>query len=104
MLTRTIPRLTRIGMLFCAAVFAACDPGVRQNAHVSVDPQARISANMFPALRGTVGEFSAFIDSNPIPIEGYGVVAGLPNTGSGEMDPKIRELLIDRLVTAGVGL
>jgi hypothetical protein len=71
---------------------------------VPVDPQDRVSQSMFPALRGTIGEYAVLADSAPIPVEGYGVVAYLPKTGSGDADPRIRDMLVNQLVVEGVGL
>jgi flagellar basal body P-ring protein FlgI len=89
---------------FSVLVAIGCqDQGPRLGA-VPVDPQDRVSQNMFPALRGTIGEYAVLADSNPIPVEGYGVVAYLPKTGSGDADPRIREMLINQLVVEGVGL
>ena len=84
---------TLLALLALAASVAACSDTYEQRAGpIPVDAQDRISRNYFPALKGTIGEFCTLGDSAPIVVEGYGIVAGLPNTGSGDMDPRIREL------------
>jgi hypothetical protein len=84
------------------AVLAGCQDKPRVGP-LPIDPQLRISAGIHPVLRDTVGEFAAMVDAAPIAVEGYGVVAGLPGTGSGDMDPKLREHLRDQLLRAGAG-
>ena len=71
---------------------------------MAVDLQSRIDAAMHPALLKTIGEYAAFIDSQPIRVEGYGLIGPLPNTGSRIMDPRIRDLLNNRFTQAGIGL
>ncbi len=59
--------------------------------------------SVYPALRGTVGQYVGLGYSGPIVVRGWGLVAGLPNTGSGQMPPPIRKLMLNRLLKAGVG-
>ncbi len=59
--------------------------------------------SVYPALRGTVGEYVGLGYTGPIVVRGWGLVAGLPNTGSGQMPPPIRALMLNRLLKAGVG-
>src|SRR3954451_20983421 len=68
-----------------------------------VDPQDHVTHTLHPALLGTIGQYAVLADSAPIPVEGYGVVAYLPHTGSGDADPRIREMLINQLVVKGLG-
>lgn len=92
--------------LLASAVLVACGsrtPKARV-APISMGIQNRVSNSLPPLLHNTVGEFAAFIDGSPTPVEGWGVVASLPHTGSGTADPKIREDLINQLVIMGVGL
>ena len=91
------------GALAAAAALAACQSPPRTTP-MPTDVQSRMSAGMHPALRSTVGEFAALVDASPIRVEGWGVVGGLPNTGSGAMDPRVYELLLNRLFTIGVGM
>ena len=97
-------RISLTAAAFLAAAVAACTKPPARTAPISYGIQARITEATPVVLRQTVGEFSAFIDSAPIQVEGWGVVAGLPHTGSGNADPKIREYLINQLVIKGVGL
>lgn len=100
--------------LRCAPAFAAlalvlaicaCESSAKPRAGtIPVDIQRQISSNLHPALHNTVGEFCTLVDATPIPVEGYGLVGPLPNTGSGDMDPRIREMLINAFVRRGVGL
>jgi hypothetical protein len=89
------------GLLAAAAFSAGCET---RHTDPATDLQTRMTGNLHPALRGTVGEFAALIDSSPLRVEGWGIVAGLPNTGSSEMDPRIHELMMNRLLTIGVGM
>ncbi len=90
--------------LVAAAVLSACADSKPRAAPPSVGMQARISANTPEILRNTVGEFAAFVDGAPTRVEGWGIVANLAHTGSGDADPKIREYLINELALKGVGL
>lgn len=63
----------------------------------------RMTPPIYPALNGTVESFAALAYDNPVVVRGWGLVAGLPDTGSGEMPPEIRSLLMDRLLKNGVG-
>jgi len=92
------------GALAAAVALAACESDARRAVPVTADVQTRMTAGMHPALRGTIGEFAALVDAAPIRVEGWGIVGGLPNTGSGDMDPRVRELLLNRLLTIGVGM
>ena len=85
--------------LTLAALYTGCDnTNAKRSGAMPRDAQDRISKNLYPALHGTVGEYSALVDAAPTAVEGYGIVANLPGTGSGDMDPKIRELLLDQLL------
>jgi hypothetical protein len=104
MMKLTVPRVFVSSLLLAAAVafVPACDTPPK--ASLPADVQSSISTHMHPALLGTVGEFCALIDSAPIRVEGWGIVGGLPNTGSPDMDPRIHELMLNRLLTIGVGM
>jgi flagellar basal body P-ring protein FlgI len=95
------------GALALAAALAAlsgCEGEKPRLAPIPINAQARISANLHPALRETVGEFATVAtDAAPIAVEGYGIIANLHGNGSSDMDPKIREKLVDQLVRAGAG-
>ncbi|MCL2639475.1 MAG: flagellar basal body P-ring protein FlgI [Phycisphaerales bacterium] len=56
---------------------------------------------IYPALADTIGQYAMFIDGESQHVEGYGVVAQLPGTGSGDMPPSVQSLLIDQLHKAG---
>ncbi len=58
---------------------------------------------LYPALHGTIKSFAAVASANPVLVRGYGIVAGLPNTGSGEMPPPIRSMMINRLLKNNIG-
>ncbi|HEY4330772.1 MAG TPA: flagellar basal body P-ring protein FlgI [Phycisphaerae bacterium] len=105
MKTRKLRVLALAASIVTAAVIAACDSSDKnRKAPFVEDTQTRVSNMIHPALRGTVGEFCALVDSAPIRVEGYGVVAGLPNTGSAYMDSRIHDLLLNRFLTEGIGL
>jgi flagellar basal body P-ring protein FlgI len=50
-------------------------------------------------LDKTIGDLAEVIAFNPIPVKGVGLVVGLPNTGSSECPPKIRDYLRQYIVT-----
>src|SRR4051812_309144 len=88
-----------------AAIFAACVAGAAmltpggcaekpRVAALPVDPQESVIRATPLALQETIGEYAVFIDSAPIAVEGYGVVAYLPHTGSPQADPKIHDYLL----------
>ena len=58
---------------------------------------------LYPALHGTIKSFAAVASANPVLVRGYGIVAGLPNTGSGEMPPEIRNMMMNRLLKNNIG-
>ncbi|MCL2648740.1 MAG: flagellar basal body P-ring protein FlgI, partial [Phycisphaerales bacterium] len=65
-----------------------------------IDP-ASLQPKVYPALADTIGQHVMFIDAEPLHVEGYGIVAQLPGTGSGDMPPSIRSILVDQLRKAG---
>ena len=88
---------TSAAALLAAVLLAACDSKPKRVNPVTTDLQTRISTAIHPALRGTVGDYATLVDGGPIKVEGYGIVAELPNTGSGgDMDTRVRELLLNR--------
>ncbi len=58
---------------------------------------------LYSALHGTIKSFAAVASANPVLVRGYGIVAGLPNTGSGEMPPEIRNMMMNRLLKNNIG-
>ncbi len=58
---------------------------------------------LYPALHGTIKSYAAVASANPVLVRGYGIVAGLPNTGSGEMPPEIRSMMINRMLKNNIG-
>jgi len=55
---------------------------------------ARAQDSVYPAQLGpTIGSLVEVIASEPIPVEGYGLVVGLEGTGSAECPPQIRAYL-----------
>ncbi len=91
-------------ILALAALLPACggDKSPRA-AKAPLDPHDLITIPVYPPLRGTIGEYAIFADSNPLPVEGWGIVANLPGTGSGDMNPEIRAILTDQLYREGLG-
>ena len=47
-----------------------------------------------PGLDATIGSLTQLYQPGDIPVIGYGIVAGLPGTGSSECPPALREVLI----------
>ena len=97
--------IRRVSQLALAILTAALSAGCETpTTNPPTDLQTRMTGNLYPALRGTVREFAALGDSTPMRVEGYGIVANLPDTGSPVMDPRIHELMMNRLLTIGIGM
>ncbi len=83
---------------------AACSDQPQRPARPPISLQdMHLKPSIYPALRGTIRSVAALAYSSPIIVRGWGVVAGLPNTGSGEMPPGIRNILANRLLKNGAG-
>src|SRR5947209_5162175 len=65
----------------CALVACSNNEKLRKGS-APVDPRDAVAKNMYPALRGTIGEYAVIADAVPMNVEGYGIVAELPGTGS----------------------
>jgi flagellar basal body P-ring protein FlgI len=52
-----------------------------------------------PQLDKTIGDLAEFMAFSPIPVKGIGLVVGLPNTGSSECPPQIRNYLRQYILT-----
>ncbi len=90
--------------LLAAGVLAGCSGFGPKAGTPPVSAQDRVPLpSVYPALRGTVGQFATLTYAGPLVVRGWGLVAGLPNTGSGQMPPPIRRLMLDRLLKSGVG-
>jgi flagellar basal body P-ring protein FlgI len=90
------------GLLLLA--LAACSDQPKRPKQMPVSLQdLHLKPSIYPALRGTIRSVAALAYARPILVRGWGVVAGLPNTGSGEMPPGIRSILSDRLLKNGAG-
>jgi hypothetical protein len=109
MMARQLRRSWRYCLVASAcALLAACGPSnTKQRAgKAPIAAQDKIAAKpVHPALTGTIAEFAALAPScaQPTRVEGYGVVANLPNTGSADMPPQVRQLLVEQLYQEGVG-
>ncbi len=87
-----------------AMALAACGDKKKQPLHPDVAAQdRRVAPIVHPALKGTIGEVAALANSGPVRVESYGIVADLPNTGSSEMPPPVREILMNDLYKAKIG-
>lgn len=64
------------------AVFCGCAP-----------PAKDLGLNKPVALNATVGELTKLYESGAVSVGGFGIVAGLPGTGSAECPPKLRQEL-----------
>jgi flagellar basal body P-ring protein FlgI len=56
-----------------------------------------------PALEGTIGEIALFTDTSGLIVTGYGLVVGLPGTGTKNMPPAIREKIEEMLFQRQLG-
>ncbi len=89
--------------LLCLSILAGCSQGP-SSSNPPIAAQDRVPLpSVYPALRGTVGQYAGLGYTGPIVVRGWGLVAGLPNTGSGQMPPPIRKLMLNRLLRAGIG-
>jgi len=52
-----------------------------------------------PNLDATVGDFGELFQHSAVVVKGYGIVAGLPGTGSSECPPKLRKVLSKYILT-----
>ena len=87
-----------------AVALPGCEDTYKQAPWLDSHRCLRIASveNIFPPLRRTDSANMPPWSMRPgTAVEAYGIIAGLPNTGSGDMDPRIREILIDQLVHAG---
>lgn len=89
--------------LMSVVIVSGCSQGPSSSSP-PVAAQDRIPLpSVYPALRGTVGQYVGLGYTGPIVVRGWGLVAGLPNTGSGQMPPPIRKIMLNRLLRDGVG-
>ncbi len=103
-----ISRLLQLaGIAGISAVSALCltaCSGARRASAPPIAKQDRLPLpTIAPGLKGTVESVATLAYNSPILVRGWGVVAGLPNTGSGEMPPEIRHIMMNRLLKNGVG-
>ena len=79
----------RILVLFCAVGLLiglyGCGPEVKEPEFEPEQP---------PNLDATVGEFGELFHYSAVVVKGYGIVAGLPGTGSSECPPDLRRALV----------
>jgi hypothetical protein len=90
------------GIIFLALVACSNQPKRPKQPVISLQDM-HIKPSIYPALRGTIRSVAALSYDSPIIVRGWGAVANLPNTGSGEMPPGIRSLLANRLLKNGAG-
>lgn len=74
------------------------------------DPQPQLSSaksgfdiNANQIMRGTVASEAVVVGIDPVVVRGYGLVVGLNGTGSREMDPRVRNMMIEEMSRRGVG-
>ncbi|RKY08191.1 MAG: hypothetical protein DRP66_05130 [Planctomycetota bacterium] len=79
----------RILVLFCAVGLLmglyGCAPEVKEPEPEPEQP---------PNLDAAVGEFGELFQYSAVAVKGYGIVAGLPGTGSSECPPDLRQALV----------
>ncbi len=90
------------GIIFLALVACSNQPKRPKQPVISLQDM-HIKPSIYSALRGTIRSVAALSYARPIIVRGWGAVANLPNTGSGEMPPGIRSLLANRLLKNGAG-
>ncbi len=103
-----IKRVVPVSMVVLAGMLtvftAACTQQPKRPARPPISLQdMRLRPSIYPALKGTIASVATLAYDRPSIVRGWGLVAGLPNTGSGEMPPGIRQIFLDRLLKSGVG-
>lgn len=86
-----------------ALVLSGCSSARRSGAPPITKLDRLPQPTIYSGLKGTIESVATLAYNSPTMVRGWGVVAGLPNTGSGEMPPEIRHIMIDRLLKNGVG-
>jgi len=92
-----------IALAVAAAALAGTGCGHTHTPAPAAPQDRHLAPAVYPALRGTIGEMAALANSMPLRVEGYGIVADLPNTGSGEMPPPVRQILTEELYKRHAG-
>ena len=95
--------IAALGGLMVLALAACSNQPKRPNRPPISLQDLHLKPSIYPALRGTIRSVATLAYARPIIVRGWGVVAGLPNTGSGEMPPGIRSILANRLLKNGAG-
>jgi Flagellar P-ring protein len=92
-----------LAMLLVPLMSGCSDNGPRGSSPPVASQDLRSAPIIYPALQGTIAEYAGVAYDTPIIVRGWGIVAGLPNTGSGEMPPEIRQMMVDQMYKEGVG-
>jgi hypothetical protein len=77
---RTQLLLKPVLILFLVLTLAGCSPQEKK-------------ASPTPPISGKITSFAEVVAFTPVPVQGYGIVAGLAGTGSGQCPPQIRSQL-----------
>lgn len=92
-----------VASMALAAMLAGCGDNKREG-RPTVDPRDTVPLpKVHPVLQNTIGEQTAVVDTVPIPVSGFGVVADLPNTGAPDFRPDLKEKMRDMLYRKRVG-
>ena len=105
---KNIKHIERLAVLASVGIFGiglvACSSQPKRPSRPPISLQdMHLNPTIYPALRGTIASVVTQAYDRPVIVRGWGVVAGLPDTGSGEMAPAIRNILVNRLLKNGVG-
>ena len=93
-----------VGIAAAAALpLAGCNSARRSGAPPITRQDRLPQPTIYSGLKGTISSVATLAYNTPTLVRGWGVIAGLPNTGSGEMPPEIRHIMINRLLKNGVG-
>ncbi len=97
------PYYLLVACVTMAAILGGCESEKREG-KPNVDPRDNVQApRVHPSLQNTIGELTAVVDTVPIPVSGYGVVADLPNTGASDFPPALKEKMRDMLYRRKIG-
>jgi len=91
------------GIALMIPLMQGCSDSDRGNTPPIAAQDLRTPPVIYPALQGTIASYAGLAYYTPLIVRGWGIVAGLPNTGSGQMPPEIRQMMVDQMYKEGIG-
>jgi len=90
-------RPAAVAALLIAATLYGCGSYETRDGPPPVDVRDHRPPPTYPAFSGSVGEYALLSSNQDLHVEGYGIVAELPETGSPDMPDTVREILVNQL-------